>query len=103
MVPALVVPGWGHAPQGECGEQAQEVLDCGGVLEVWSVELTQPVLAGCLFSPCKCRALAQDALGCADSPETQYGEPAQDILVQGDILETRTAEPGPSFLAGCPF
>ena len=48
------------------------------VLEVWSVELTQPVLAGCLFSPCKCRALAQDSLGCADSPETQYAEPAQD-------------------------
>jgi hypothetical protein len=34
--------------------EAQDVLDCGGALEVWSVELAQPVLAGCLFSPCKC-------------------------------------------------
>jgi hypothetical protein len=48
MVPALVVPGWGHEPHGEGEEQEQGVLDRGGVLEVWSVELTQPVLAGCL-------------------------------------------------------
>ena len=81
MVLALVVLGW------------------GGVLEVWSVELTQPVLAGWLYLPCKW-VLAQDAQGCADS---QYAEPAQDILVHGGILETRSAEPAPSFLAGCPF
>ena len=73
VVLALVVLGWGHAPQSECGEQAQDVLGCGGILEVWSVELTQPVLAGCLYLPCKCRLLAQDAQGCADS---QYAEPA---------------------------
>ena len=59
--------------------------------------------AGCLFSPCKCGALAQDALGYADAPETQCAEPAQDILVQGGVLETRSAEPAPSILAGCPF
>ena len=47
--------------------------------------------------------LAQDALGCADSPETQYAEPAQDILGQGGTLETTSAEPAPSFLAGCSF
>ena len=84
MVQALEVPGWGHAPQGECGEKAQDVLDCGGVL-VWSVELTQPVLAGWLYLPCKRRALAQDAQGCADS---QYAEPVQDILVHGGIYFT---------------
>ena len=63
MVPALVVPGWGHAPQGECGEEEQDILDCVGVLEVWRVELTQPVLAGYLFLPLlfnECRALAQE-------------------------------------------
>jgi hypothetical protein len=35
MVPALVVPGWGHALQGECEEQEQGVLDPGGTLESW--------------------------------------------------------------------
>ena len=53
--------------------------------------------------PCKCRVLAQDVLGSVDSPETQYAKPAQDILVKGGTLETRNAEPTPSFLAGCPF
>ena len=72
-------------------------------MEIWSVELAQCVLAGCSLEPGKCGALAQDALGCADALETQYAEPAQDILVQGGVLETRSAELAPSVLAGCPF
>ena len=37
MVPELVVLGWGHAPQGECEEQEQSVLEPGGALEAWCV------------------------------------------------------------------
>ena len=44
MVPALVVPGWRHAPQVECGEEEQDVLGCGGVLEIWCVVLALVVL-----------------------------------------------------------
>jgi hypothetical protein len=97
VVPELVVLGWGHAPQGECGKEAQDVLDCGG--RTGGLECRADTTCPGWMS----RALAQEALGCADSPETQYAEPAQDILIQGDILETRSAEPAPSFLAGCPF
>jgi hypothetical protein len=54
MVLALVVPGWRHAPQGECGEEAQDVLVRGGALVIWNVELAQYILAG---MPGKCKEL----------------------------------------------
>ena len=44
VVPALVVPSWKHTPQGECGEEEQDVLGCGGVLEIWCVVLALVVL-----------------------------------------------------------
>ena len=44
MMPALVVPGWGHAPQGECEEQEQGVLDPGGAQQAWCLLLAMVVL-----------------------------------------------------------
>ena len=67
MVPALVVPGWLHAPQGECEEQG--LLDPGGALEAW------------------CVVLALKVLGWGHAPQGECGEQAQDVLDCGGALE----------------
>ena len=96
---ARAVPDWTHAPLAWCGEPERAGPDCGGGLEVWSEELTQPVLAECLLPHSKCEALAQDALGCARALAIQFVELAQDMRDRGGVLETRSVEPAHPVLA----
>ena len=44
VVPVLVVPGWRHAPQGECGEEEQGIQGSGDAQEAWCVVLALVVL-----------------------------------------------------------
>ena len=83
MEQAQDVPRWRHTLEAGCMELAHRVLDKG------------PPSHG------TCRELAQDALGCEGAPEIQRVEPAQDILVRGDVLETRSAELAQPVLARC--
>ena len=54
-------------------ELAEDILDRGGALEVWSVELAQRVLDKGPPSHGKCGELAQHALGCEGALETRSG------------------------------
>ena len=73
MVPELVVPGWRHAPQGECVEEEQ---GSGDTLEAWCVVLALVVLGW-------------------------GGEVAPDIPDRAGVLAPLSTEPAQPYLVEC--